>query len=106
LLIQRRLGGSAALLHASAISHLICITTASMLRLTTMSRLQRAAMPDRCFSVMPAILETGAHEFKSSRDPSMMYRVTFGRAGHLECTCEGFRWRGNCKHVRAVRGIS
>jgi hypothetical protein len=30
------------LLHASAISHLICITTASMLRLTTMSRLQRA----------------------------------------------------------------
>jgi hypothetical protein len=23
------------------------------------------------------ILETGAHEFKSSRDPSMMYRVTF-----------------------------
>ena len=52
------------------------------------------------------ILETGVHEFKSSRDPSMMYRVTFGRAGHLECTCEGFRWRGNCKHVRAVRGIS
>ena len=41
------------------------------------------------------ILETGAHEFKSSRDPSMMYRVTFGRAGHLECTGEGFRWRGN-----------
>src|SRR6478736_6444108 len=34
------------------------------------------------------ILDTGVHEFKSSRDPSMMYRVTFGRAGHLECTCD------------------
>ena len=49
------LASSAALLHASAISRLICITTASMLGLTTMSRLQRAAMPDRCVSVMPAI---------------------------------------------------
>ena len=52
------------------------------------------------------ILETGVHEFKSSRDPSLVYRVTFGRAGHLECTCEGFQWRGNCKHVGEVRGIS
>ena len=52
------------------------------------------------------LLVTGVHEFKSSRDPSQVYRVTFGRAGHLECTCEGFRWRGNCKHVREVRGIS
>jgi hypothetical protein len=50
------------------------------------------------------LLSTGVHEFKSSRDPSKIYRVTFGRAGHLECiTCEGFRWRGNCKHVREVR---
>ena len=31
-----------------------------MLRLTTMSRLQRAAMPDRCVSVMPAIWSTKA----------------------------------------------
>jgi hypothetical protein len=42
------------LLHASAISRLICITTASMLSIT-MSRLQRAAMPDRCVSMVPAI---------------------------------------------------
>jgi hypothetical protein len=52
------------------------------------------------------LLSTGVHEFKSSRDPSQVYRVTFGRAGHLECTCEGFRWRGNCKHVREVRAAS
>lgn len=49
------------------------------------------------------ILATGIHEFPSSRDPNTVYRVTFGRAGHLECTCEGFRWRGDCKHVRQVR---
>jgi SWI/SNF-related matrix-associated actin-dependent regulator 1 of chromatin subfamily A len=49
------------------------------------------------------LLSTGVHEFKSSRERSKVYRVTFGRAGHLECTCEGFRWRGNCKHVREVR---
>jgi hypothetical protein len=52
------------------------------------------------------LLSTGVHEFKSSRDPSQVYRVTFGRPGHLECTCEGFRWRGNCKHVREVRAAS
>jgi hypothetical protein len=49
------------------------------------------------------LLSGGVHEFRSSRDPKSVYRVTFGRAGHLECTCEGFRWRGNCKHVRKVR---
>ena len=49
------------------------------------------------------LLSTGVHEFKSSRDPSKVYRVAFGSAGHLECTCEGFRWRGNCKHVQEVR---
>jgi SWI/SNF-related matrix-associated actin-dependent regulator of chromatin subfamily A-like protein 1 len=52
------------------------------------------------------LLAAGVHEFKSSRDPGQVYRVTFGRAGHLECSCEGFRWRGDCKHVREVRGIS
>jgi hypothetical protein len=50
-----------------------------------------------------SLLSTGVHEFTSSREPGKVYRVTFGRAGHLECTCEGFRWRGNCKHVRQVR---
>jgi hypothetical protein len=47
----------------------------------------------------------GLWEFKSSRDPSKSYRVTYGRAGHLECTCEGFLYRGNCKHVQKVRSI-
>jgi hypothetical protein len=49
------------------------------------------------------IAESGVHEFVSSRDPGKIYRVTWGRGGHLECTCEGFRWRGECKHVRQVR---
>lgn len=49
------------------------------------------------------IAETGMWEFPSSRDPKKKYRVTFGRAGHLECTCEGFHYRGECSHVRQVR---
>ena len=52
---------------------------------------------------MKQLLDAGVREFLSSRDPSQVYRVTFGRGGHLECTCEGFKWRGNCKHVREVR---
>ncbi len=52
------------------------------------------------------ITETGQWEFPSSRDPNKLYRVTFGRAGHLECTCEGFGWRGECSHVRKVRAES
>jgi SWI/SNF-related matrix-associated actin-dependent regulator 1 of chromatin subfamily A len=49
------------------------------------------------------LMETGSWEFTSSRDPSATYRVTFGRAGHLECSCPGFNYRGNCKHTREVR---
>jgi SWI/SNF-related matrix-associated actin-dependent regulator 1 of chromatin subfamily A len=47
--------------------------------------------------------QSGVHEFTSAREPGKVYRVTWGRGGHLECTCEGFRWRGDCKHVREVR---
>jgi hypothetical protein len=52
------------------------------------------------------IAERGVHEFTSSREPAKVYRVTWGRGGHLECTCEGFRWRGECKHVREVRNAN
>ena len=49
------------------------------------------------------LMETGAWEFPSSSDPSKSYRVTFGRGGHLQCTCPGFGYRGECRHVRDVR---
>lgn len=49
------------------------------------------------------LLENGAWEFPSASDPSKSYRVTFGRGGHLQCTCPGFEYRGECKHVRDVR---
>ena len=60
-----------------------------------------AAVP-RAGAAAP-IVQQGVHEFTSSREPGKVYRVTWGRAGHLECNCEGFRWRGDCKHVREVR---
>ncbi len=62
-----------------------------------------AAAAPRASSDKTPIAETGQWEFTSSRDPSAVYYVTFGRAGHLECTCQGFTYRGNCKHVREVR---
>jgi hypothetical protein len=47
------LRSSAALLHASLIARLICITTASMLRRTTMSREHWADILLRCVSTVP-----------------------------------------------------
>ena len=49
------------------------------------------------------LLETGSWEFPSSSNPKQSYTVTFGRAGHLQCNCPGFEYRGECKHVREVR---
>jgi SWI/SNF-related matrix-associated actin-dependent regulator 1 of chromatin subfamily A len=71
----------------------------------TRDRLEALAK-EGAYSADAPMLASGVQEFRSSRDPRQVYRVTFGRAGHLECTCEGFRWRGNCKHVREVRATS
>ena len=49
------------------------------------------------------LAETGAWAFPTSKDPAKFYQVTFGRGGHLQCTCPGFEYRGECKHVREVR---
>lgn len=49
------------------------------------------------------LLQTGCWAFPSSKDPAKSYQVTFGRGGHLQCTCPGFEYRGDCKHVRDMR---
>ena len=66
----------------------------------------RLAIIGEMVAALPAdapLLETGSWEFPSSSDPKKAYRVTFGRGGHLQCTCPGFEYRGECKHVRDVR---
>jgi hypothetical protein len=70
----------------------------------TAARIEKlASASSRTDGVTNQLADTGSWEFSSSRDPSAHYLVTFGRAGHLECTCPGFTWRGNCKHVREIR---
>ncbi len=49
------------------------------------------------------LAETGAWAFPTSKDSTKFYQVSFGRGGHLQCTCPGFEYRGECKHVREVR---
>jgi SWI/SNF-related matrix-associated actin-dependent regulator of chromatin subfamily A-like protein 1 len=71
-------------------------------RLEALSKANTGSAP----ATAQPLLDAGAREFVSSRDPSQIYFVTFGRVGHLECTCEGFKWRGNCKHVRETRGAT
>lgn len=61
------------------------------------------AIRPRSRSTETPIEETGSWGFTSERDPTQTYQVTYGRAGHLECSCKGFEFRGNCKHVRTVR---
>jgi len=62
-----------------------------------------AAASPRATAEKTPLAENGQWEFTSSRAPSARYLVAVGRAGHLECTCQGFKYRGNYKHVREVR---
>jgi len=62
------LHSSAATLHASAISRLICITTASMLRLTTMSRLQSRCCTSADTLTGTAFLDRGRRAWRRAGD--------------------------------------
>jgi hypothetical protein len=49
------------------------------------------------------LADGGSWEFPSSSDPRKVYRIVFGRGGHLQCSCPGFEYRGECRHVREAR---
>jgi len=41
--------------------------------------------------------------FVSAVDPAVQYKTTIYTDGSDHCTCEGFRYRETCKHVRMLR---
>lgn len=60
-----------------------------------------AAVP-RLESAAP-IRKSDVYGVTSSRGPGKVRCIISGRARHLECTCSGFGWGDECKHVREVR---
>jgi hypothetical protein len=85
---------------APAIHEEVRLAKAGTISNATVEALTRTLGPQKH---QTEIEKSGSWEFTSSRNVDETYRVTFGRAGHLECTCKGFEYRGNCKHVQEVR---
>ena len=68
-------------------------------RLEALGKANRASVS----AATQQLLDAGVRDFLSSRNPSQIYLVTFGRGGRLNAQCKAFKWRGNCKHAREVR---